>query len=95
VYIVKNDITSDKTIDEILLKDKDGKYPEEFEIYDYDPGFPDETDVIGKTNLDFTDGSQYIFVEPISFFDKNTYFPYDAVIIEDSGKRKVYELIQI
>jgi len=94
VYIVKNDLTLNKTIDDILLKDKDGKYPEEFEIYDYEPGFPDETDVIGKTSLDFIDGSQYIFVDPISFFDKNTYFPYDAVIIEDTKKRKVYELVE-
>jgi len=94
IYIVKNDITADKTIDDLLFKDSTGKYPKEFEIYNFDPGYPDETDVIGKTNFDFAEGSQYIYVNPISIFNDNYNLPYDAIIIEDSTKRKIYEFIQ-
>ena len=94
IYIVKNDITSDKTIDDLLLKDSTGKFPEEFEIYNFDPGYPDETDVIGKTNFDFTEGSQYIFVNPISVFNDNYNLPYDAIIIEEGLKRKIYRFVQ-
>jgi len=94
IYIVKNDITTNETIDDLLFKDSLGKYPEEFEIYDYDPGYPDESGVIGKNNINFIDGSQYIFVNPIKIFDENYNLPYDAVIIEDSKKRKVYKFIQ-
>ena len=94
IYITQNDITKDKSIDELLMKDSSGKYPEEFEIYDYDSGYPDETDIIGKTNVQFVDGNQYIFVNPINIFDQNYDLPYDAVIIEDAKKRKVYKFIQ-
>jgi PKD repeat protein len=94
IYIQQNDITKDKSIDELLLKDTSGKYSEEFEIYDYDPGYPDETDVIGQTSAQFVDGNQYIFVNPIKIFNQNYNLPYDAVIIEDSKKRKSYKFIE-
>ena len=94
IYIPKNDITLDKSIDELLMKDSSGKYSEEFEIYDYDPGYPDETDVIGQTSAQFVDGNQYIFVNPIKIFNQNYNLPYDAVIIEDSKKRKSYKFLE-
>jgi hypothetical protein len=94
IYIVKNDITADKAIDDLLVKDSNGKYSKEFEIYDFDLGYPDETDIIGRTNFDFAEGSQYIYVNPITIFNDNYNLPYDAIIIEDSTKRKIYKFVQ-
>jgi PKD repeat protein len=94
VFIVKNDITSDKTIDELLNKDSNGNYPDEFQIYNYDFGYPEETDVIGRNNINFIEGSQYIYVDPINILNDNYNLPYDAVIIQDSKKRKVYKFVQ-
>ena len=94
IYIPQNDITKDKSIDELLMKDSSGKYPEEFEIYDYDFGYPDTTDVIGVTNVQFVDGNQYIFVKPIKILEDNSLLPYDGIIIEDSSKKRTYKFVQ-
>ena len=94
IYIVKNDITLDKSIDDLLMKDTSGNYPQEFQIYDFDPGYPDETDNVGNSNVEFIDGSQYIFVKPISIFENNSNLPYDGVVIQDSTKKRTYKLIQ-
>ena len=92
-YKVQNDLTKDKSIDSILMKDKDGKYPEEFEIYDYDPGYPDTTGVLSKTTSLFVDGTQLIRVENNPIFLNS---PYDGVEIENPStkKKKSYKIIQ-
>ncbi len=92
-YKVQNDLTKDKTIDDILLKDEAGNYPEEFEIYDFNPGFPDITGNLSKTTSAFTDGNQIIRVEHNSVFLNN---PYDLVEIENPKEKikKSYKIIQ-
>jgi hypothetical protein len=57
LYVPKNDITSGKTIYELLNQDKDGNFPDEFEVYDYNPGYPDKSEIVSKTTFDFFDGS--------------------------------------
>ena len=92
LYIPKNDLTTGKSIDELLLRNQKGEYTEEFEVYDFDPGFPDETDILGKTVAQFTDGDLNIFTNPIQFLKQNNN-PYDGVIIENPSTkvRKTYK----
>ena len=92
-YKVQNDLTKESTVDDILFKDKDGKYPEEFEIYDYNPGYPDITGNLSKTTSIFADGNQIIKVEHNAVFLNN---PYDSLEIENSTLKikKIYKIIQ-
>ena len=92
-YKVQNDLNKDNTVDGFLLKDKDGKYPEEFEIYDYNPGYPDITGNLSKTTALFADGNQIIKVEHNAVFLNN---PYDSLEIENSTLKikKIYKIIQ-
>ena len=92
LYIPKNDLTAGKSIDELLLRNQKGEYTEEFEVYDFDPGFPDETDILGKTVAQYTDGDLNIFTNPIQFLKQNNN-PYDGVIIENPSTkvRKTYK----
>jgi len=89
----KNDLTNGKSIDDLLNKNKQNEYPDEFEIYDIDPGYPDITDQLSVLTQDFVDGSNIIFVNPISLFDQPTVIPYDAVVLEDSvsKNKKIYK----
>jgi PKD repeat protein len=90
LYIVKNDLTSGKSIDDLLGKNKQNEYPDEFEIYDMDPGYPDITDKLSVLTSDFVDGQTRIFVNPIPLFEQPTVIPYDAIILEDSvSKNKI------
>ena len=95
LYIPKNDLTKGKSIDELLLKNSKGNYPEEFEIYDFDPGLPDETEILSRTVALFTDGNLNIFLNPVQFLSQNNN-PYDGVIIENPTTkfRKVYKFVQ-
>jgi PKD repeat protein len=90
--IKKNDLTNGKTINELLFQDKDGKYPEEFEIFDYDPGFPDISNVVTKTTVQFVDGDDKVFINSIPAFENQTYnYPYNAILLEYNGQSKIYE----
>ena len=95
LYVPKNDITSGKTIYELLNQDKDGNFPDEFEVYDYNPGYPDKSEIVSKTTFDFFDGSAYLYVNPIKALEGSEILPYDAVVVEDTVNKitKTYRII--
>jgi len=95
IYIVKNDITSGKSIDELLNRGTDGKYPDEFEVYDFDPGLPDKSEVVSRTTFDFVDGSGIIYINPIPSYESSQVIPYDGIEVEDKVKNlvKSYKII--
>jgi PKD repeat protein len=94
-YINKNDLTDGKTIDELLNRSSDGTYPDEFEVYDFDPGVPDITDIVSKTTFDFVDGSAIIYINPIPYYENSQVVPYDGIEVEDKAKNlvKSYKII--
>jgi hypothetical protein len=52
--ITKNDLTKNKTIEDIVNKNiETNTYPDEFEIYDYYTGFPDITNVLANLTSSF------------------------------------------
>jgi PKD repeat protein len=95
VYIVKNDLTNGKTIDDLLNRSSDGTYPDEFEVYDFDPGLPDISEVVSKTTFDFTDGAGIIYINPIPSYENNQITPYDGIEVEDKTKNlvKSYKIV--
>ena len=95
IKLVNNDITKGKTIFQILNQNENGMFPDEFEIYDYDPGYPDTSEVISKTTANFSDGSMYMFINSIKSLEGNEILPYDAVEIEDTVKniKKKYRIV--
>ena len=96
LYIPQNDITKNKTIEDFIKKDKNGNYPDEYQIYDYDPGIPDVSDNITKLTADFIDGSSVIFVNPIAAYENNIIVPYDGILLENSITKvsKKYQIIE-
>ena len=94
-YIHKDDLTFGKTIDELLNRSTDGKYPDEFEVYDFDPGLPDITDNVSKTTFEFTDGAGIIYINPIPYYESSQVVPYDGIEVEDKTKNliKSYKII--
>jgi PKD repeat protein len=95
VYIVNNDITNGKTIDDLLNRSADGSYPDEFEVYDYNPGLPDISEVVSKTTFEFTDGTGVIYINSIPSYENNQINPYDGIEVEDKSKSliKSYKII--
>jgi PKD repeat protein len=95
LYVPKNDITSGKTIYELLNQDKDGNFPDEFEVYDFNPGYPDKSEIVSKTTFDFFDGSAYLYINPIKALEGNEILPYDAVEVEDTVNKitKTYRIV--
>ena len=95
LYIPKNDLTYGKTIDELLNRSSDGKYPDEFEVYDFNPGLPDISDVVSTTTFQFIDGSGIVYINPIPSYENNQVTPYDGIEIEDKTKNliKSYKII--
>jgi PKD repeat protein len=95
IYIVNNDLTNGKTIDELLNRSNDGTYPDEFEVYDFDPGLPDISEVVSKTTFDFADGSGVIYINPIPSYENNQINPYNGIEVEDKAKNliKSYKII--
>jgi nitrate/nitrite-specific signal transduction histidine kinase len=49
-------LTKDKSIDAFIEKDSKGNYPNEYQIYDYDFGNPDISDVVSNLTKKFIDG---------------------------------------
>ena len=94
-YIHKDDLTYGKTIDELLNRSSDGKYQDEFEVYDSDPGLPDVTDVVSKTTFDFVDGAGIIYINPIPYYENSQVVPYDGIEVEDKVRNviKSYKII--
>ena len=95
IYIPKNDLTYGKTIDELLNRSADGKYPDEFEVYDFDPLLPDISDVVSRTTFEFTDGAGIIYINPIPAYENNQVTPYDGIEVEDKARNlvKSYKII--
>jgi len=95
IYIPQNDLTYGKTIDELLNRSSDGKYPDEFEVYDFNPGLPDTSDVVSITTFQFTDGAGIVYINPIPSYENNQVTPYDGIEIEDKSKNlvKSYKII--
>ena len=83
-------------IEDFIKKDKNGNYPDEYQIYDYDPGIPDVSDNITKLTADFIDGSSVIFVNPIAAYENNIIVPYDGILLENSITKvsKKYQIIE-
>ena len=76
-------LSMNKTIEDFIKKDKNGNYPDEYQIYDYDPGVPDVSDNITKLTADFVDGSSVMFVNPIAAYENNIIVPYDGILLEN------------
>jgi PKD repeat protein len=95
LYIPQNDITKDKTIDSFIEKDSQGNYPNEYQIYDYDFGNPDISDVVSNLTKKFVDGTSIVYVNPIKAFNQNLTIPYDAILLNDSvtKKSKKYKIV--
>ena len=95
IYIPKNDLTYGKTIDELLNRSADGKYPDEFEVYDFDPLLPDISDVVSRITFEFTDGAGIIYINPIPAYENNQVTPYDGIEVEDKARNlvKSYKII--
>ncbi len=95
LYIPKNDITKSKTLEDFILKDSKGNYPDEYQIYDYDPGYPDISDQIATLTSNFIDGSNIMFVTRIKAYENNLIVPYDGVLLEDKVSKisKKYKII--
>jgi PKD repeat protein len=95
LYIPQNDITKDKSIDQFIEKDSKGNYPNEYQIFDYDFGNPDLSDVVSNITKKFVDGSSVVYVNPIKAFNQNLTVPYNAILLIDSvtKKSKKYKII--
>jgi hypothetical protein len=95
LYIPKNDITKNKTLEDFILKDSKGNYPDEYQIYDYDAGYPDTSDQIASLTSNFVDGSNIMYVTRIKAYENNLIVPYDGVLLEDKVKKisKKYKII--
>ena len=90
VKITKNDLTKNKTIEQVIdLKS-------EIKIIDYDEGYPDVTEKIASLTSKFTDGDTFLNVTPIAFYEnpevKN---PYTHVLLENTsnGSTKKYQIV--
>ena len=96
LYIPQNDITKNKTIEDFIKKDKNGNYPDEYQIYDYDPGVSDVSENITKLTADYVDGSTIMFVNPITAYENNIIVPYDAILLENPTTKvsKKYKIIE-
>ena len=78
-----------------MNRSSDGKYPDEFEVYDFNPGLPDTSDVVSITTFQFTDGAGIVYINPIPSYENNQVTPYDGIEIEDKSKNlvKSYKII--
>lgn len=96
LYIPKNDLTKGKTIEQLLEADKDGKYPKEFQLYNYDTGYPDVTEKLSTLTRNYADNQAYIYLNKISIYENNEIVPYDAIILVDTVSKvtRKYEIIQ-
>ncbi len=96
LYIPQNDITKNKNIDDFIIKDENGNYPNEYQIYDFDTGAPDISDEITKLTSDFADGTSIMFVNSIAAYENNTIIPYDGILLEDTTTNvsKKYQIIE-
>jgi PKD repeat protein len=84
--ITKNDLTKNKTIEDIVNKNKEtNTYPDEFEIYDYYTGFPDITNVLANLTSAFEENqtsTRALFCSNIpSLLDEE--IPYTYIVLED------------
>lgn len=86
--ITNNDLTKNKTIEDIVKKNKDTKtYPDLFEIYDYYTGYPDITDVLGRLTSKFEESdvpTRAIFSSKINGIADGE-LPYTHIVIEDKS----------
>lgn len=84
--ITKNDLTKNKTIEDIVNKNKEtNTYPDEFEIYDYYTGFPDITNVLANLTSAFEENqtsTRALFCSNIPSL-LNDEIPYTHVVLED------------
>ena len=86
VKITKNDLTKNKTIEDIVNKNKEtNTYPDEFEIYDYYTGFSDITNVLANLTSAFEENqtsTRALFCSNIpSLLDGE--IPYTYIVLED------------
>ena len=95
-YIPKNDLTKGKTIYQLLEQDKDGKFPNEFQLYNYDSGYPDISDKVSTLANNYADNQIYMYVQRIPSLDNGSVLPYDAVIIKDTTTNvsRKYKIVQ-
>ena len=96
ITIPKNLLTSGRSINELLDSDKDGKYPKEFQIYDFDPGYEDVISNITKLSKNYLDNSNNIFVNKVSIYENGDIVPYNAVILTttDTKVSRKYKIVQ-
>ena len=94
--IPRNLITSGRSINELLDADKNGKFPKEFQIYDYDPGYLDIVEKITKLSKNYLDNSNTMFINKISLYENGDIVPYDAVILTttDTKITRKYKIVQ-
>ena len=95
-YIPENDLTKGKTIYQLLEQDKDGNFPNEFQLYNYDSGYPDISDKVSTLANNYADNQIYMYVQRIPSLDDGSVLPYDAVIIKDTttNASRKYKIIQ-
>jgi ERCC4-type nuclease len=96
ITIPRNLLTSGRSINELLDADKDGKYPKEFQIYDFDPGYEDVISNITKLSKNYLDNSNNIFVNKVSIYENGDIVPYNAVILTttDTKVSRKYKIVQ-
>jgi PKD repeat protein len=96
ITIPRNLLTSGRSINELLDADKDGKYPKEFQIYDFDPGYEDVVFNITKLSKNYLDNSNNIFVNKVSIYENGDIVPYNAVILTaiDTKVSRKYKIVQ-
>lgn len=86
--ITPNDLTKNKTIEDIVKKDKTkNTYPDEFEIYDYFTGYPDITDSLARLTSNFQENdvaTRALFCTKISTLADGD-LPYTHIVIEDKS----------
>lgn len=94
--ITRNAITSGRSINELLDADKNGKFPKEFQIFDYDPGYPDLVENVAKLTSNYADNATNIPVTKISIYENGEIVPYDCVILKtkDTNITRKYVIVQ-